>query len=409
MNKMGITIGVVDDAGFGFGRRGLFGKEAYAELLARINEGLLGNKVVRILLGGRSSGNVVGTRGSGIPVVRALYDKSVYVSLSSLIDEHNIELLHLNILNPRYVWPLSNLHRRRRIPFVLTMHSWYYLCPTGWKIKHPEMTICKKRAVNLHCLKCIFSMNRTYRLPLGRLSKGLFQAVMLQKLMYISDALISPSRIFKEHVRAELNIDSYYVPNPVDPSLMGESSGNWEDEGYAFFIGRLEYEKGAHLLPRIAERIKPIELHVAGTGRLSRLLKDAESKISNLYFHGYVDENEKRRLLKSSRVVLVPSIWMEMFGFVVVEAFLHSKPVVAFKGLGGPSELVEASGGGVVVEPYDLDALSRAVRRLAEDPGTSGRLGFRARRWVERELNPVVISKRLGNIYKAVLVPQGSG
>jgi len=46
-----LRVAVIDDADFGLGDgRGIFGKEVYSELLARINEEYLGNAVSRGLL-----------------------------------------------------------------------------------------------------------------------------------------------------------------------------------------------------------------------------------------------------------------------------------------------------------------------------------------------------------------------
>ncbi len=69
MSRSGLSIGVIDDAGFSLGGEGVFGKEVYAELLSRINEDILGNKVTRILLGRGSSGKVRNIEGLQTPTL----------------------------------------------------------------------------------------------------------------------------------------------------------------------------------------------------------------------------------------------------------------------------------------------------------------------------------------------------
>src|SRR5690606_2551145 len=55
--------------------------------------------------------------------------------------------------------------------------------------------------------------------------------------------------------------------------------------------------------------------------------------------------------------------------------------------------LLASSGGGVAVPPDDLDAFVGAVRRLADDPETSARLGAAGRAWVEREASPRAVGR----------------
>ncbi len=406
MSRSGLSIGVIDDAGFSLGGEGVFGKEVYAELLSRINEDILGNKVTRILLGRGSSGKVRNIEGLQTPIIRAVYDKKIIESLKDIIRENDLELLHVNILNPRYVNPLIKIRKDTSVPIVLTMHSWYYLCPTGWKIKHPEMMMCRVKAPSMSCFKCINSMHETYGLSYTSLTKGLFQVFMLQRLAKASDALISPSKTFRKHVAEELGITPYYIPNPINPEILSKYTTGGKvraSKGYVLFIGRLEYEKGAHLLPIIAEKIKPIEIHVAGKGRLENYLKEKSRKINNLIFHGYVDEITKEKLYSYSSVVIVPSIWMEMFGFVVVEAFLYRKPVVAFEGLGGPSELIEESNGGVLVKPYDLASFIKAIKELVINEKKALNKGLNGYKWILDNLNPAKIGEKIERVYTSIV------
>ena len=57
------NIAILDDAGFGSGRPGLFGKELYSELVSQINEQFLGNKVLRAVLRHYAGQNQVLVRG----------------------------------------------------------------------------------------------------------------------------------------------------------------------------------------------------------------------------------------------------------------------------------------------------------------------------------------------------------
>ena len=132
-------------------------------------------------------------------------------------------------------------------------------------------------------------------------------------------------------------------------------------------------------------------------------MKEKSRKINNLIFHGYVDEITKEKLYSYSSVVIVPSIWMEMFGFVVVEAFLYRKPVVAFEGLGGPSELIEESNGGVLVKPYDLASFIKAIKELVINEKKALNKGLNGYKWILDNLNPAKIGEKIERVYTSIV------
>ena len=70
-----------------------------------------------------------------------------------------------------------------------------------------------------------------------------------------------------------------------------------------------------------------------------------------------------------ANTVLVHPAVRDGFGFVVLEAVASGVPVVLFRGVGGPEEIVQATGGGVVVPERDPSQMAAAVSDLVADPG----------------------------------------
>lgn len=107
-----------------------------------------------------------------------------------------------------------------------------------------------------------------------------------------------------------------------------------------FYVGRLERRKGVdYLVKAFGELVREIpEAHlvIAGEGgRKSRLQQLVElNKIPNVEFVGYVDDDEKRRLLGNADLACFPSIYGEGFGIVLLEAMAMGVPVVAGNNLG---------------------------------------------------------------------------
>lgn len=82
---------------------------------------------------------------------------------------------------------------------------------------------------------------------------------------------------------------------------------------------------------------------------------------------------DKVRFLHSVDVLSVPTTYREPKGLYVLEALANEVPVVQPRH-GTFPELIEATSGGVLVEPDDPAALARALGQLLEDPGLRRRL-----------------------------------
>lgn len=154
-------------------------------------------------------------------------------------------------------------------------------------------------------------------------------------------------------------------------------------EPYALFAGRLSIEKGVKLLPGLAERLGGAPLVVAGEGPLGRELEEAARRLPSLRLVGRQEGAAFAALRANARVVLVPSLFYETYGYAVAEALLDARPVVASK-IGALPELIEHERTGLLVPPGDAEALAAATRRALEDPaapgwGAAGRV--RVRTW----------------------------
>ena len=85
----------------------------------------------------------------------------------------------------------------------------------------------------------------------------------------------------------------------------------------------------------------------------------------------------------ASDALVLPSMFQETFGLVILEAFSVGRPVIAFRS-GGIPELVEDRRNGLIVEQGDEEALYQAMRELTLDRALRERLGAAGERTVQR-------------------------
>jgi glycosyltransferase involved in cell wall biosynthesis len=83
------------------------------------------------------------------------------------------------------------------------------------------------------------------------------------------------------------------------------------------------------------------------------------------------------RLLAEIDVLVVPSIWHEPLGRVVLEAYAFGVPVIATC-LGGTPEIVDDGETGLLFDPRVPGELAHTIGMLAADPSRTTAMGEKA-------------------------------
>jgi len=261
---------------------------------------------------------------------------------------------------------------------LYTMHEYWLVCATHTLFRF-NRTACFKPK----CFLCVL----TYKRPpqLWRYF-GLFNDVFKQV-----DAVIAPSRFCKQiHHRMGMNLPIAHLPNFVvsknsDLAESKPSKGKLPDGPFFLFVGRLEKLKGLQTLIPIFRQYLKAQLLVAGTGSYEPLLRRLAKGSDNIHFLGHLSRQELHTVYRQATALLVPSLCVEIFALVILEAFREQTPVVV-RNLGSLPEIIEESGGGC---NYDTeDKLITVMDRLLSDPSYRNDLGRRGyetykKKWTE--------------------------
>jgi glycosyltransferase involved in cell wall biosynthesis len=157
------------------------------------------------------------------------------------------------------------------------------------------------------------------------------------------------------------------------------------------YLGRIAPEKGLHLLVdayrNLRERgaLAGCRIELAGYlgGEHLSYWQSIEREVkgwglgSEIHYRGELDLDAKVRFLQSLDLFVVPAIYDDPKGMSLIEAMSCGVPVVAPR-RGSYTELLERTGGGVLVAPEDLAELEETLRQLAEDRGRVSDLGQKA-------------------------------
>jgi glycosyltransferase involved in cell wall biosynthesis len=205
---------------------------------------------------------------------------------------------------------------------------------------------------------------------------------------------------------------------PLGLSLDGYGGGEARDEAAPLTIGylaRICPEKGLHVLVEafrlLAERAPgQVRLRVAGYlgARDRRYLEDLEARIAGRGLAGSyervgeVDREGKIRFLRSLDVFSVPTVYLEPKGLSVLEALANGVPVVQPRH-GAFPEMIEATGGGLLVEPDSPADLARGLETLLRDRGLRLELGRRGRDAVHARFHDRAEAEGTLRVYETLL------
>ncbi len=147
------------------------------------------------------------------------------------------------------------------------------------------------------------------------------------------------------------------------------------------FAGRLEKEKGVHILLEalkyVKEAVPSVRLLIAGDGSYRQHLEELVERLElsqHVSFLGWLAPEEIREAYRKAWVLVLPSIWAEGLGMVLVEAGLMGRPVIG-SDLGGIRDIIRDGYNGYLVPPGDARALAEAMLRMLKDPLRAREMG----------------------------------
>jgi glycosyltransferase involved in cell wall biosynthesis len=247
---------------------------------------------------------------------------------------------------------------------LYTLHEYWLLCPTHMLFKYD-----REPCLRQHCVICTLAHRRPPQL--WRYS------TMLRRAARHVDTFIASSRFVRsKHLEMGFGAPIAELPyftthRPVAASFLGMPP---DGRPYFLFAGRLARLKGLQTLIPVFRHYERARLLVAGTGPYEASLRQMAAGVPNITFLGHQSAEQLGQLYASAVALIVPSLWYEVFGLVIIEAFAQCTPAIV-RNIGGMPQLIEESGGGFV---YETQAeLLTAMDRLLVDPDLRATLGGR--------------------------------
>lgn len=187
------------------------------------------------------------------------------------------------------------------------------------------------------------------------------------------DLLIAISKFVKQQYIDILGVDEEKIKvlyNPISNDIISNVSKEEarkllnlpKNKRIVLFVGSLTEKKGAHLIPKIAEKLKDYLFIIIGDGTLKDLF--LKNKQNNIIYFGYLPVSKVKHFYRASDILVVPSIWHEPFGRVVLEGACNDCYVIG-SNRGGIPEVIDWLKCGVYIEPT-VENFIRELKKFDE-------------------------------------------
>ena len=187
------------------------------------------------------------------------------------------------------------------------------------------------------------------------------------------------------------------------------------------YLGRIAPEKGVHLLADAYHRLRAdgqlpgSRLELAGwvgpehRAYLDQILGAALDRGlgDDVRYRGVLELTDKVEFLRALDLFAVPATYDDPKGLSLIEAMACGVPVVAAR-RGTYIELIERTGGGVLIPPDNLDALIAELQRLHDDDDARRGLASRGAAAAREHYTAEMMARRALEVYQRVAVPQAA-
>jgi glycosyltransferase involved in cell wall biosynthesis len=238
------------------------------------------------------------------------------------------------------------------------------------------------------------------------------------------DVFLSVSEFYARFMPGYLGIPAeriQVVPLGINPN--GFELRERERKG-PFTVGllaRIAPEKGLHVLAdayrilRQSGELPEARLEIAGymAPEHKSYLADVQKSLNRaglggeFHYHGVLDRAEKIEFLRRLDVMSLPATYDEPKGVSLLEAMACGVPVVQPR-RGAFTEIVEITGGGLLVQPDDPESLAEAILKLARDRALAEELSANGFRGVREHYTASNMADRVLEAYESVTCPTPS-
>lgn len=327
----------------------------------------------------------LGPRTSTAVFQHTFHQPATLQAFQTLLEKTRPQIVHIQHLMGLPTTLINQLSTNN-IPFIITLHDYWYLCANAQLITNYDNTICQGPDRFLNCAHCALARAGKPNLTLLKPAVAPIMALRnhrLKNALNQARQLIAPTQFVRD-TYYQLGIDPQkirVIPHGIQPPENGRPRQPNTPGPHPLrlaYIGGLAPQKGVHILIEAVNKLDPNTIQLTIYGDMTAFPDyvaqlQAQKHYSNIHFGGRLPHEELWNTLAQQDLVVVPSLWYETASLIIQEAFAAGIPVIA-SNIGALRERVQDGIDGLLFPPGDTGALSAILDNLRQNPNELARL-----------------------------------
>ncbi|MEO5564100.1 MAG: glycosyltransferase family 4 protein [Chitinophagaceae bacterium] len=346
--------------------------------------------------------------GKGLQAVkRTIYSSEAKHNLAKLLDEHKIDIVHLNNIH-HYLTPASIIPeiKKRNIPIVWTIHDYVILCANttfvsngtvcekcrGGKFINCAINKCKKGSRAASIVAAMESYTNNWMNPYKHVDYFIFPSNFIKNKFdsfgFHKDRLVQIYNMF------DLDTIKYTVPeNPIKA-----------ERDYITYVGNTLRVKGIFTLVDAMKGLD-VDLYVIGDGEHFNELKEyiAANELHNVKLLGRKTKNDVFYYVANSLFKVLPTIMYENLPYSIMECALLGRPSVGAR-TGGIPELIVEGKSGYLFEPGNVADCRAKIELMLSKKDQLTEMGRIGKEHVMNLVTPEAFEKKIAPIFQSLNV-----
>jgi len=307
-----------------------------------------------------------------------IWNVSAYFQIISILKKENPDIVHSNGVKG-FSSSFFSAVKKTKIPHVHSLNGFELLSPWETLYRNNKM------------LKSFNIFDKIYLSHYRRISNNV-------------NAVISPSNFLldfhKKHGFFQ-NSEMFLVPHGSRFGPVPNSKSYFTKE--FLYLGQTIESKGIQYVIKAIKNIQnqDFKFHIVGKGSYLSTLKELAQGDKRIEFYGFLKENDLQTLMNKCSFGIIPSVWNEAFGLVIIELMSKSIPVLGSK-IGAIPEIIKDGYNGFLFESGNVLSIQKLLERVIDTHENFSTMSKNALE-TSKEYSIEKMTKNILNIYSSVI------
>jgi len=319
-------------------------------------------------------------------------------TIKKIIKDFKPDIIHLHAGSGITFFYIIYVAKSFNVPIVVMMHNHWPLCTAIGFFDFKHKKYCDNKVVCGRCLSDRFKSIVSF----------FYKNVLARYVLKNVDHFICYTDFSKSLLmQAGVSSKKVTVIPPGIDNVAIKNIRNFTQRKFVTFSGRISIEKGPDIFLEVAKYYADsdeLQFLFIGDG----FFRDEIEKLSkryhlrNITFAGWIDDRERYYdILGQTKVLIVPSLWVETFGMVILDAFQCGVPVIA-SNRGGVPLIMKNGKHGFVVEPATHEIISK-LENIIGNPFLWEKMSNACLNYDFKKFSWEINAEKLRNLYRSLI------